>query len=205
MPRKPATPADAAKAPAKKPRSRKKKHPNTKQKKPRNAKGQVLGGEPVYDRVKLFPLILAQLIDGVPLAVICKGAGMPSTDVVDEWRKDQDLDAKYHRARSFGFDSIAADCLRIADTTQIGERRKFTEDGGEEVTQEDMLGHRKLQIETRLKLLSKWDPKRYGDKMDLNHGTQPDNPLTALIARISASATSTLPIVKHPTPDSDDD
>ena len=33
-----------------------------------------------------------------------------------------------------------------------------------------MLGHRKLQIETRLKLLAKWDPKRYGDKVDLNHG-----------------------------------
>jgi hypothetical protein len=31
-----------------------------------------------------------------------------------------------------------------------------------------MLGHRRLQIETRLKLLSKWDPKRYGDKIDVN-------------------------------------
>jgi hypothetical protein len=31
-----------------------------------------------------------------------------------------------------------------------------------------MLGHRKLQIETRLKLLAKWDPKRYGDKLSLS-------------------------------------
>mgnify|MGYP003348157682 FL=1 len=27
-----------------------------------------------------------------------------------------------------------------------------------------MLGHRKLQIETRFKLLSKWNPKKYGDR-----------------------------------------
>jgi hypothetical protein len=32
---------------------------------------------------------------------------------------------------------------------------------------EDMLGHRKLQIETRLKLLAKWSPKRYGDKLGI--------------------------------------
>ncbi|HXD37446.1 MAG TPA: hypothetical protein VN624_12375, partial [Rhodanobacter sp.] len=35
--------------------------------------------------------------------------------------------------------------------------------------QEDMLGHRKLRIDTRLKLLAKWDPKRYGDKQQLEH------------------------------------
>jgi hypothetical protein len=28
-----------------------------------------------------------------------------------------------------------------------------------------MLGHRKLQIETRLKMLAKFNPKRYGDKV----------------------------------------
>jgi hypothetical protein len=35
------------------------------------------------------------------------------------------------------------------------------------VTEDDMLGHRKLQIETRLKLLAVWDPKRYGNKVQL--------------------------------------
>ena len=40
-------------------------------------------------------------------------------------------------------------------------------DQGTSTTVEDMLGHRKLQIETRLKLLSKWDPKRFGDRVAL--------------------------------------
>ena len=31
-----------------------------------------------------------------------------------------------------------------------------------------MIQRAKLRIDTRLKLLSKWDPKRYGDKLDIN-------------------------------------
>jgi hypothetical protein len=71
------------------------------------------------------------------------------------------------RAREEGFDAIAAECLEIADTPLVGAKIKKRGDGIEE-TREDMLGHRKLQIETRLKLLAKWDPKRYGDKIDVN-------------------------------------
>jgi hypothetical protein len=42
-------------------------------------------------------------------------------------------------------------------------------------TVEDMLGHRKLQIETRLKLLAKWNPKKYGDRVQLSGDKE--NPL----------------------------
>jgi hypothetical protein len=38
-----------------------------------------------------------------------------------------------------------------------------------------MLGHRKLRIETRLKLLAKWNPKKYGDKVQV--GGDAENPL----------------------------
>ena len=44
------------------------------------------------------------------------------------------------------------------------------------VVEEDMLGHRKLQIETRLKLLAKWNPQKYGDKVQV--GGDAENPLT---------------------------
>jgi hypothetical protein len=39
------------------------------------------------------------------------------------------------------------------------------DDKGSTIRTEDMLGHRKLQIETRLKLLAKWNPKKYGDRV----------------------------------------
>lgn len=61
---------------------------------------------------------------------------------------------------------IAADCLRISDTPMEGVETTTKADGSIEVKTGDMLGHRKLQIDTRLKLLAKWNPKRYGDKIE---------------------------------------
>ena len=42
-----------------------------------------------------------------------------------------------------------------------------------------MLGHRKLQIETRLKLLAKWSPKKYGEKIQ-QELSNPDGTLSTL-------------------------
>jgi hypothetical protein len=67
-------------------------------------------------------------------------------------------------ARELGFDAIAEEALLIADEPKEGIRREQSETGVKTVS-EDMLGHRKLQIETRLKLLAKWNPKKYGDKL----------------------------------------
>jgi len=109
--------------------------------------------------------ICARLSRGETLNAICRDVGMPSVRTVNDWRADRpDFAAMFARARDDGFDAIASQCLEIADTPIEGERRKETEDGVEVVT-EDMLGHRRLQVETRLKLLAKWDPRRYGDKL----------------------------------------
>ena len=48
----------------------------------------------------------------------------------------------------------------------VGKRVKEGPDGTE-ITREDMLGHRKLQIWTRLQLLAKWNPTKYGDRTTL--------------------------------------
>ena len=53
-------------------------------------------------------------------------------------------------------------------------------DGSTEVRRGDMLGHRKLQIETRLKLLAKWDPKRYGGRTVLAGDAQAPLALAAI-------------------------
>lgn len=99
---------------------------------------------------------------------------MPSVSTVHEWMKADDaFSGSIARARKDGFDVIAADCLKIADTPKTGKIVKRSPDGTTE-TIEDMLGHRKLQIDTRLKLLAKWDPKRYGDKQEITHGVTED-------------------------------
>jgi hypothetical protein len=113
--------------------------------------------------------ILDRLASGEPLAQICRDQGMPHPTTWRDWcHADEALSIAYARARDDGFDAIAGEALRIADTPRMGEIVTEKGDGTVERREEDMLGHRRLQIETRLKLLAKWDPKRYGDKVQLS-------------------------------------
>ena len=107
--------------------------------------------------------ICEMLSDGIPLRQICRMDGMPPWRTVYSWMaRDEDLSAHIARAREIGYDAIAEECLQIADTPQFGQKQVMT-DEGTSTTVEDMLGHRKLQIETRLKLLAKWSNK-YSDR-----------------------------------------
>jgi len=120
--------------------------------------------------------VLARMSAGEPLANICREEHMPHMSTWREWcRADESLNIAHGRARDDGFDVIAADAMTIADTTEKGVETVTKQDGSVEVREGDMLGHRKLRIETRLKLLAKWDPKRYGDRM--THAGDPDAPL----------------------------
>ena len=127
-------------------------------------------GRPSLRTPQIIEEIIERISAGEPMAWICREDHMPSARTVTSWMdQDEELSAAIARAREIGGDIIAADALRIADTPVEGVRRKETEDGVEIVT-EDMLGHRRLQVETRLKLLAKWHPKRYGDKLDVTSG-----------------------------------
>lgn len=142
------------------------------------------GGRPrKYDRDVFVPKICARLATGKePMTVVCEKLGVP-VRTVNDWRKaDAEIAAQFDEARDLGIDAIAHDALVIADTPQLGviEKLEPGKDGQLVVVErrtEDMLGHRKLQVETRLKLLAKWDPRRYGDKMQ--HSNDPENPLPA--------------------------
>lgn len=119
---------------------------------------------------------------------------MPGVQTVYDWMEAHPAFAvSFARARARGFDAIAADTLAIADTPVEGEETTEKPDGSVEKKRGDMLGHRKLQIETRLKLLAKWDPKRYGEKLAVGGAedlppikTMSDGQLEARIAALQA-------------------
>jgi hypothetical protein len=105
------------------------------------------------------------LAEGTPLREICRRDHMPEWRTVYDWMaRDEALSAAIARARDIGYDKMAEECLQIADTPVQGSKIVETDDGKVMYTREDMLGHRKLQIETRLKLLAKFNPKKYGDR-----------------------------------------
>ena len=122
-----------------------------------------MAGKRKFDRATIIDSVLARIAKGEPLAAICRAEGMPSVSSVYDWlEEDKSMAARFARAREEGFDAIAAECLAISDTPPA----YATGDGGMRIDGGD-IQHRKLQIETRLKLLAKWDPKRYGDKLEV--------------------------------------
>ena len=129
---------------------------------------------------KYSPAVAAEicegLAEGVPLREICRRDHMPEWRTVYDWMgRDETLSAAIARARDVGYDKMAEECLQIADTPVEGSKVVETEDGKVIYTREDMLGHRRLQIETRLKLLAKFNPKKYGDRAIL--AGDAENPL----------------------------
>jgi hypothetical protein len=58
--------------------------------------------------------------------------------------------------------------VEIADTPQIGTKTKTGKDGVE-VTEGDMIDHRRLRVDARKWYLCKLAPKRYGDRLDLGN------------------------------------
>lgn len=111
--------------------------------------------------------ILEWIADGKTLADFCRQENTPAWRTVYHWLEAHDeFQAGFARARDMGHDAIAEEALRIADTLLEGKVETIGPDGTT-TRREDMLGHRKLQIETRLKLLAKWNPKKYGERTEL--------------------------------------
>lgn len=111
--------------------------------------------------------IYRRISEGETLRSICRDEHMPKWQTVYSWmERNPEFAARFARAREKGFDAIAEEALEIANTPMTGVRTEIGDNGTKEV-REDMLGHRKLQIETRLKLLAKWSPKKYGDKQQV--------------------------------------
>lgn len=135
-------------------------------------------GRPSTYTSELADEICERLATGETLRAICRDDHMPSWTTVYEWRKvHAQFSERLALARELGGDAIAEQALEIADTTKLGERTEES-DEGYKVVREDMLGHRKLQIETRLKLLAVWFPRKFGQRIDVTSGNESLN-LTA--------------------------
>lgn len=110
--------------------------------------------------------ICRQLACGVPLAKICAQDGMPHYTTVRRWEADHpDFRVNSARAKQDGTHHLADSALMIAD-------EPLPKDPEAARTE---LAKRRLQIDTRMRLIGKWNSRAYGDKVLL--GEDADNPL----------------------------
>lgn len=152
-------------------------------------------GRPSKFTQELADEIVHRISTGEPLRQICRDPHMPGWRTIYDWQDaDKAFSARIAHARELGEEAIAQECLDIADDAQNDWMEKHGRDGNEfYVINGEHVQRSKLRIETRLKLLAKWNPRKWGEKVDLNHGVQPDNPLMSVIQRVAGTG---LPIVK---------
>lgn len=104
--------------------------------------------------------VCARVANGEPLALVCREIGLGLTTWYDWANASQEIAEAIARAREAGEDIILADTLTIIDT--VPERQATAE--GDKVDS----GHvawLKNRAEQRLKLLAKWNPRKWGDKV----------------------------------------
>lgn len=126
--------------------------------------------------------IIVGLTAGTPLTVLCKPDDMPCVTTVYNWMSaDAELSEAIARARDLGYDAIAKEAMTIIDTPPERVITTSGEDRTESRYDSAAVQWAKNRAEVRLKLLAKWDPKRYGEK--LQHANSEGGPLKVMIAR----------------------
>ncbi|MCO7468850.1 terminase small subunit protein [Stenotrophomonas maltophilia] len=123
---------------------------------------------------QLADAICELLVDGKSLRTICSTAKMPSRSTVIRWlAENEGFRNQYARARELQADTLAEDILDIADKAVLGERLK--KDGKGKVLERqtgDMVERSRLMIDARKWYAGKLQPKKYGERVALDHGVQ---------------------------------
>ena len=117
---------------------------------------------------KIFNYVCSEIEKGRALRNVLKDDKMPSTSTFYEWLDNDDVKSKqYARATSVRADIIFDDILSIADENT---NDTYINDNGIEVVNNDVIQRSRLRIDSRKWVLSKLNPKKYGDKTDITSG-----------------------------------
>lgn len=127
-------------------------------------------GRPSLYSTEIAKQMCEMLADGIPLREICRKEGFPAWQTVYDWMWRDDalgaegagLSVAIARAREIGQDAIAEEIW--LDMKREPER--ILSEGGARVDS-GYVQWQKAKAEIGLKLLAKWNPKRYGDRVAL--------------------------------------
>lgn len=111
--------------------------------------------------------ICRRLAEGEPLRAICRSdEKFPTPRTIANWRKAHpEFEEAFKAARELGADALAEQCLEIADD----ETHDWELSKKGPILNEVAIGRAKLRVWTRMQLLAKWFPQKYGDKLEHNH------------------------------------
>lgn len=124
-----------------------------------------------YDKDKIFPVILLEIEQGNSLRSILRREDMPTQKTFFDWLlNDEEKVKQYTRACDLRADNIFEEMIEIADdgrndfmTKMIGENLEI------EVLNSEHIQRSRLRIDARKWMLSKMNPKKYGERIQTEH------------------------------------
>lgn len=126
-------------------------------------------GRPPADQAKL-DAICAMIAEGISLRKACSRPGMPTVStVLLRAVKDKAFSEQYRRARLQQADVWFDEIADIADDGSNDWMERQTRSGETiAVLNHEHVTRSKLRIDARLKIIALMNPKKYGEKLDVN-------------------------------------
>lgn len=114
--------------------------------------------------------ICARISEGRSLRSVCSDADMPDKSTVLRWLADPlnaEFRDQYACAREAMADSLFDELLEIADDGTNDHTTREVDGREVEVVDHEHIQRSKLRVDARKWMLSKLNPKRYGEKLEL--------------------------------------
>lgn len=134
---------------------------------------------------KIFNYVCTEIEKGRALRNILKEKEMPSSSTFYQWLDNNiEKSKQYARATEVRAEIIFDDIIAIADENT---NDTYIDDNGFEKVNKDVIQRSRLRIDARKWVLSKLNPKKFGEKLDVTSDNKPitqtpifgDNPLDA--------------------------
>lgn len=127
-----------------------------------------MAGRPSEYTVEAAAAICAEIACGKSVREICRADEMPAMSTIFSWlSKHSDFAEQYVRAREAQADYLAEELLEIADDGSNDWMERQGKDGETSgyVVNGEAVQRSKLRVDARKWLMSKLQPKKYGDKL----------------------------------------
>lgn len=156
--------------------------------KSRKIPGAVMGRPSIYSE-ELAARLCSELASGKSLRAVCKADDMPAVTTVFLWLQSKsDFLKQYEKAKAESADFLVEEMLDIADDGRNDWMETFDNEGnsaGWKLNGEHVQRSR-LRVDVRKWAASKLKPKKYGEKVDVEHGVT--DTLGALIQSIQGNS-----------------
>lgn len=128
----------------------------------------------------IFSKVIDYISNGMSLRTALKQDDVFSRTIWNELIVDEDKKTRYTRAREERADGIFEDIIDISDNSG---NDKIVNNDGIEVVNHEAIQRDKLRVDTRKWMLSKMQPKVYGEKVDVtSDGERIEQPKTINIS-----------------------